>query len=230
VQLLNNFQEFMLGNTSGFPTSVKQEVPHVVVTHCFLHRHTLATKALPITLKAVLPIDLKVINFIRSRYQNSRIFKTLCQETGAQYEVLLYHTEIRWLSSGQVLKRLFELGAEVSLCLKEKENPLLEHFARIIHGLAYLADIFNHMNEINISIQGPEVIIMEATENIKASFVKLSIWKKRVEVDILANFRMLEETLYQDGIEKQNSLSIFLKREICQHLETLQKSFESYLS
>jgi hypothetical protein len=30
--------------------------------------------------------------------------------------------------------------------------------------LAYLADIFNNMNEISLSIQGPEVTIMDPTE------------------------------------------------------------------
>jgi hypothetical protein len=40
---------------------------------------------------------------------------------------------------------------------------------------------------------------------------------------------MLEEVFYQDGVEIQNSLSILLKREICEHLETLQNSFKSYL-
>jgi hypothetical protein len=39
---------------------------------------------------------------------------------GAEYEVLLYCTEVRCLSRGQVLKRLFELKAEVSFFLKEK--------------------------------------------------------------------------------------------------------------
>jgi hypothetical protein len=39
---------------------------------------------------------------------------------------------------------------------------------------------------------------------------------------------MLEEVLYRYGVEIQNSLSISLKREICEHLETLQNSFKSY--
>jgi hypothetical protein len=71
---------------------------------------------------------------------------------GAEYEVLLYCTEVHWLSRGHVLNCLFEMRAEVSLFLNEKENPLLEHVERedFIHGLAYLADIFNHMNEINL--------------------------------------------------------------------------------
>jgi hypothetical protein len=67
---------------------------------------------------------------------------------GAEYEVLLHHTEVHWLSRGLVLEHLFKLTAEVSLFLKQKEIPLLEHFERkdFIHGVDYLADIFNHMN------------------------------------------------------------------------------------
>jgi hypothetical protein len=119
---------------------------------------------------------------------------------GAEYEVLFYHIEVRWLSRGQVLKHLFELRAEVSLFLKEKENPLFEHFERkdFIHEVAYLADIFNHMNEINLSIQGPEVTIIDATEKLQAFLAKLKIFKKTVEAEILENFQMLEEVLYQD--------------------------------
>jgi hypothetical protein len=94
--------------------------------------------------------------------------------------------------------------------------------------LAYLADIFNHMNEINLSIQGPEDTTMDATENLQAFLAKLAIWKKTIESDIVANFQMLEEVLYQDGAEMQNSLSISLEREICEHLKTPQNSLRSY--
>jgi hypothetical protein len=57
---------------------------------------------------------------------------------GAEYEVLLYCTEVRWLSRRQVLKRLFELRAEVSFFLKEKENPLLEHVEKRILSMGWL--------------------------------------------------------------------------------------------
>jgi hypothetical protein len=87
----------MLGNASGFTTLVKKEAPHFVATHCFLHRHALATKTLPTTLREVRPTTMKIINF-RSRCLNRHIFKTFCQEMGAEYKELLYHTEVRWLS------------------------------------------------------------------------------------------------------------------------------------
>lgn len=45
---------------------------------------------------------------------------------------------------------------------------------------------------------------------------------------MLADFQVLEKVLYQDGVETQNSLSISLKREICEHLEILPNFFKSY--
>ena len=99
----------MLSKTSGFAVLVKKEAPQVNVTHCFLHRYTLASKTLSENLRQVLSDSVKIVNLIRVRALNDRIFKKLCQEMGAEHEVLLYHTEVCWLSRGQVLKRLFEL-------------------------------------------------------------------------------------------------------------------------
>jgi hypothetical protein len=63
----------MLGNISVFTTLVKKEAPHVIVTHCYLHRHALET-----ALKEVLSTVTKVNNFIRSRSLDHCIFKTFC--------------------------------------------------------------------------------------------------------------------------------------------------------
>jgi len=37
----------VLGNKSGFSTLMQQEIQHLQGTHCFLHRHALASKTLP---------------------------------------------------------------------------------------------------------------------------------------------------------------------------------------
>ena len=145
----------MLGKTSGFATLVKKEAPQIIVTHCFLHRLALlASKTLSSTLREILSTSVKVVNFIRARALNRRLFKKLCLEMGAQHEVLLYHTEVRSLSKGQVLKRLMELRKEVSLFLKGKQNFFSVQFdcQEFLCGLAYLADIFGHLNEMNLSI------------------------------------------------------------------------------
>lgn len=82
--------------------------------NCILHRYALAMKKLPPALK-----DVKIINFIKSRPKNIRLFKALCDEMGSDYSALLLHTEVRWLSRGRALTRLFELRAEVRTFLKD---------------------------------------------------------------------------------------------------------------
>lgn len=144
----------MLGKSSGFTALMKNEIPDIVITHCFLHRHALASRTLPTNLKEIMMTAVRVVNFIRSRALHHRLFKVLCQEMGAEHEVLLYYTEVRWLSRGHVLKRLYELQEENSYFLIERQSSLSKHFDNIefIHGLAYLTDIFSHLNEINTSI------------------------------------------------------------------------------
>jgi len=98
----------MLGNRSGFAALLKKEITNLKITHCFLHRHVLAAKTLPPDLRKILEISVKVVNMIRSRALNHRLFQSFCEEVGKEHTVLLYHTEVRWLSCGRVLSRLFE--------------------------------------------------------------------------------------------------------------------------
>ena len=93
---------------------MKKEVPHIIVTHYFLHRHALASKTLSLTLKEILSTSVKVENFVRAQALNYRIYKKHYHEMGAEHKVFWYHIEVRWLSKGQVLKRLTEQKKEVS--------------------------------------------------------------------------------------------------------------------
>jgi hypothetical protein len=42
---------------------------------------------------------------------------------------------------------------------------------------------------------------MDATEKLQPFLAKLLIWTKRAKADILANFQMLKEALYEDKAE-----------------------------
>ena len=57
--------------------------------------------------------------------------------------------------------------------------------------LGYLADIFEHMNRLSISLQGKGVNIFEAREKLNAFKEKLSLWHRRVEVGNFSNFPLL---------------------------------------
>ena len=95
-------------------------------------------------------------------------------------------------------------------------------------GLAYLADIFGHLNEINLSIQGPDITIIDAMERLQAFQAKLPLWKRRLETDNFANFPMLEEVITQSRINNIETLSPSLRGNMCENIDRLQQSFKSY--
>ena len=118
-----------------------------------------------------------VVNFIRSRALNHRLFLALCKEMGSDHEVLLYHTEVRWLSRGRVFSRVYELRKEIERFLSEKGSPLQEKFrdGEFVTSLAYMSDVFSFLNELNTSLQGRQVTLTDAHEKITSFKQKIQL-------------------------------------------------------
>ena len=53
-----------------------------------------------------------MVNYIKSRPLNTRLFRALCDEMGAELSGLLFHSTVRWLSRGKVLERVATLREE----------------------------------------------------------------------------------------------------------------------
>ena len=214
----------MLGNRSGFAALMKKEVPNIIVTHCILHRHALVSKCLPAELKNVMSIVVRSVNFIRGHALNHRLFQHFCQKIGSEHSVFLFLAEIRWLSRGRVLTRVMELHKEIAQFFQEKGNELADNFKcqQFILSLAYLADSFTHLNELNISMQGSGGSIMTASQKLSAFIHKLPVWKRRIENCNFANFPNL------DSIFVNNQEDLPLVYQICTHLEGLMALFDGY--
>jgi len=159
----------MLGAMSGFTTLVKKRAPHIISNHCALHRNALASKTLPEYLNAVLKHVIECVNFIRARALNHRLFKVLCDQMGSEHNVLLYQTDIRWLSRGLVLSRVFELCGKIETFLQERKSPLSKHFDdnKFIGALTYLTDFFSSLNQLNMQMQGKSITIVDACDKIQ---------------------------------------------------------------
>ena len=56
---------------------------------------------------------IEIINFIKPRPLESRIFELLCKDMNSGYVRLLLHTVVRWLSKGNELSRVIELQKEL---------------------------------------------------------------------------------------------------------------------
>ncbi|XP_064121803.1 protein FAM200A-like [Macrobrachium nipponense] len=70
----------MLGKNKGLKAKVHNVAPHIRFTHCIIHREALACKAIVPELKAVFDTAVKIVNYIKSRPLNARLFaKTWAQ-------------------------------------------------------------------------------------------------------------------------------------------------------
>ena len=126
-------------------------------SHWSLHQNTLASKTLLLHLIEVMDVAVKVINFIRSRATNHRLFQLLAKEMGAQHVGLLFYTKFRWLSRGKCLSRLYELKSEVKIFLRKNNLHVQFPNEEFVVMLAHLTDAFGHLNDMKLSLQGRDM-------------------------------------------------------------------------
>jgi hypothetical protein len=96
----------------------------------------------------------------------------------SEHTGLLFHSEIRWLSRGTVLKRLFELRHEVHLFLKNM-TPLSSHFEdeACLYRLAFLTDIFSKLNYVNLNLKRNGNNIFSVEDKVCAFNRKRLVWQ-----------------------------------------------------
>lgn len=140
----------MVGINKGLVARIQNVAPNVISTHCCIHREALATRKMPADLQKVLDESVKIVNYIKNRPLNTRLFSQICEEMGSNHTQLLFHTDVRWLSRGKILNRLFELRHELQCFLNDRfELRNCLHDWKWLCKLAYLADIFSVLNCLN---------------------------------------------------------------------------------
>ena len=180
----------MTGKTSGVVARVKTVAPNIISTHCMIHRAALASKNIGASLSDVLSSCVQIIDHIKTRPLSARIFALLCEEMGADYQNLLLHTEVRWLSRGRVLKRVFDLREELVIFLTEYNANLASLVVDVawLAKLAYLVDIFGALNELNLSLQGTNTNILRSHGKISAFKRNCAVGKPRLTMKSLTCF------------------------------------------
>ena len=186
----------MLGSRSGFQKLVKDKPPEVTGVHCVIHRQALASKTMPPQLLEMISTIIKIVNFIKSSALNTLLFREPCEDMTASHQTLLFYTQVRWLSNGNVLKRVQILLSEIEVFLDQ--NAKHEFLAMISDErseelLAYLVDIFDRINSLTLSFQGKNKYIFDLNEKLNAFQMKLQNWKRKIVNGNICMFEGLSE-------------------------------------
>ena len=104
---------------------------------------------------------------------------------------------MRWLSKGRSLARVFELREPLQKFLLEEQSPLAAHFSDTewVTKLAYLCDIVNLLNQLNLSLQGRTTAVFKSADKVAAFKAKLDLWGRQVNTGIFDMFQTLAEIL-----------------------------------
>lgn len=243
----------MIGKNLGVSKRISNVASEKFLSsHCILHREALASKKMSPELNDTLQLTVKIINNIKSSALNSRIFALLCSESDSEYQNLLYHAEIRWLSRGKTLSRVYALRDELSThfkrCIAEKkakqpkskqtkskqlgkepEKFPEEIFVEKIDDpnwlstLSYLADIFRQLNQLNLGMQGRKKNCFHSWNKVEAFKRNLGLWTNQIKNMDFSVFPLTYELLpVNEAVQK------FIQPIVLNHIQQLIREFDNY--
>lgn len=219
----------MVGKKTGLAGRIKAEMEKrnaemPIQLHCIIHQQALCSKVL--RWLNVMGVVVSSVNYIRSHGLNHRQFQQYLSEVEAEYGDVLYHTEVRWLSRGKVLKRFFDLRAEIRSFLDEKGKSKVElSDPAWIWDLAFLADITQHLNELNLKLQGKGKLVCDMFADVKAFESKLQLFLKQISESNLTHFPCClcvsrdAETGVEFPVKKCVEALELLQTEICKRFQ-----------
>ncbi|MBN3296755.1 GTD2A protein, partial [Amia calva] len=190
--------------------------------HCIIHQQALCGKVL--NMNDVMDFVVKVVNSIRSRPLQRRLFKTLLDEIDAQYGDLLLHTDVRWLSRGKVLQRFRDLLPQIKIFIESRN----EHHQQLndklwLLELAFLNDLMAKLNELNMELQGTQKDITEIISSVKTFQEKIKLWTRQLQKKDLKHFPSMSEEVEKQK-RTEGNLPSFEK--YTSHLEIILAEFE----
>ncbi|XP_006732634.1 zinc finger MYM-type protein 6 [Leptonychotes weddellii] len=213
----------LTGRGSAFRAKIQEIATNTVAfTHCFIHREHLAAAKLSPCLHEILLQSAQILGFIKSNALNSRMLTILCEDMGSEHVNLPLHAEVRWISRGRILTRLFELRHEIEIFLNQKHSDLARYFLdeEWVAKLAYLSDIFSLINELNSSLQGTMTTLFNLYNKMDIFKEKLKMWLKRTQENDYDMFPSFSEFLNSSDLNMRGIASI-----ISEHLEGLSQMF-----
>ncbi|XP_063732433.1 CCR4-NOT transcription complex subunit 7 isoform X1 [Eleginops maclovinus] len=135
-----------------------------------------------------------------------------------------YHTAVRWLSLGKVLKRVWDLKAEIRECCEKKAKDIPELSDEDwMADFAFAVDVTALMNELNTKLQGKGLFVHEMHSLVKAFMRKMQFLSSQLESNTLTRMQTLKEvTPPADHLRRYSSMLGALHGEFSRQFEDLR--------
>ncbi|XP_049328031.1 SCAN domain-containing protein 3-like [Astyanax mexicanus] len=191
----------MVGKHRGLVSRLKQLAPQIHALHCLIHQSVLCAR-LSGELKDVMEKVMKIINFVRGTSSTQhRLFRQLVAESeDATHNDLLLQNDVRWLSKGKSLDRYYELLNEIKAFLgMSKSKAAADHLILLedenfMSNVAFLCDIFGHLNKLNLQLQGKDKTIVDMVEKLESFTRMLEMFEADISTNRLLHFSTLKRT------------------------------------
>lgn len=216
----------MIGRHTGFIAHCKSDpdFPKFLHYHCIIHQQALCAKV--IGFEHVMTPVVKIINNIRSKAKQHRIFKVLLEEMSAEYGDLLLHTEIRWLSRGRVLLRFLSLLGEIKEFKQSKgEDVSLLEDTEWTLDLAFLTDITGKLNDLNCKLQGKGKTVVDLISALNAFKAKMNIFSVDLQKKKVLHFPSVQSVLKDNASASETFDKVAEK--YCEVINRLGQEFEN---
>ena len=88
------------------------------------------------------------------------------------------------------MNRVFELRREIGELLSSENHQLAGRFsdASWLRKLAYMSDIFQHLNVLSQSMQGRETYILHVQDKLRPFTKKIALWSAKLKEGVLEMF------------------------------------------
>ena len=149
-----------------------------------IHQQALVGKVLDIS--HVMTLVVKLINSIRAKALQHRLFKALLDELDAAHGDLLLHAEVQ----GRFVDLLPEI--KTFLSRRNEEHEELSDDTWLL-DLGFLTDLTAKLNTLNNELQGKDRHLPHMSSALNGFKAKLGVWTTHLKNKRLTNFPNLEK-------------------------------------
>ncbi|MBN3304913.1 GSHB synthetase, partial [Amia calva] len=190
----------MTGRERVLVARLRAHHPDLIAYHCIIHQMVLCA-SLEEKYAEVMTTVMRLVNFLRaSSALQHRLLRSFLTEVNAEFDDLLLHNNVRWLSKGKVLERFWTLRKELETFLLDQKSAKAKQFVDFMQNeekmeiVAFLSDITSHLNDLNMKLQGKNNTVCNLTSVVCAFQKKLELFKCDLQQDLLHFPKLLNQT------------------------------------